>query len=95
MLLFLILMVLARMSVAAPDVTSQLEFLGNPGASYYPADVRWRYARNPWDLQVFDGKVYIGSVNSSNVGPAANAGSAVGPIPNYDIAKDGCRCAFF
>lgn len=75
-------------SGAANDVTNHLEFLGNPAASHYPSDAEWRYARNPWDLQVFDGKLYIGTGNSSNAKPASNAASATGPIPIFVFNPD-------
>ncbi|MFD0697805.1 hypothetical protein ACFQZT_27410 [Paenibacillus sp. GCM10027628] len=54
------------------DVTSRVEVLGNPFS-------KSAYARNVWDMQVFDGKIYLGHGNSSNDGPSPNAG----PIPIY------------
>ncbi|MEW9699946.1 hypothetical protein [Paenibacillus sp. SI8] len=54
------------------DVTSRLENLGQPF-------LKAAYARNVWDMQVFEGKIYVGYGNSSNEGPSANAG----PIPIY------------
>lgn len=53
------------------DVTDKLKVLGQPFTNKPP------YARNIWDMQVFDGKIYIGHGNSSNAEPAPNAG----PIP--------------
>jgi hypothetical protein len=50
-------------------VTAQL--VGSPFAA------KAAYARNVWDMQVFDGKVFIGHGNSSNFAPSSNAG----PIP--------------
>ncbi|MEZ0228352.1 MAG: WD40/YVTN/BNR-like repeat-containing protein [Planctomycetota bacterium] len=45
-----------------------------------------RYARNPWSMAFFDGKVFLGGGNSNNKGPAANAG----PVPLFQIdAKTG------
>lgn len=57
-------------SALAVDVTDRVVCLGQPfqgGA----------FARNVWDMQVFDGRVYIGSGNYLNNGPSANAG----PVP--------------
>lgn len=53
--------------------SGDVKWLGNPLAKRWPAgeDV---YARNIWDLQQYDGKIYIGSGNSANRGPAVNAG---------------------
>lgn len=52
--------------------------LGNPAASRYPAC--WQsLPRSPWDLALFDGRLYVGVGNSSNEGPSANAG----PVPLY------------
>lgn len=57
------------------DVTSKLEVLGQPFTNE-------PYARNVWDMQVFDGKIYLGHGNSSNDGPSPNAGPV--PIIYYD-----------
>lgn len=57
------------------DVTASLTNLGNPSKARYPLDNDAdEYARNVWDLQVFNGRVYIGSGNSSNFAPRSNAG---------------------
>ena len=58
------------------NVTEKLEKLGMSHSEHYtqPDEI---YARNIWDLQAFDGKLYIGAGNSSNKGPAQNAG----PVP--------------
>lgn len=55
--------------VPAPpaDVTENLQLLGNP----FTKDT---YARNIWDMQVYNGSIYLGHGNSSNFGPSANAG---------------------
>ena len=50
-----------------------VERLGNPAKKRWPHGEKV-YARNVWDLQVFDGRLYIGSGNSNNIGPAPNAG---------------------
>ena len=55
------------------DATSSLEILGNSLAETYPAG-EMIYARNPWDLQAFNGRLYLSGGNSSNKGPARNAG---------------------
>jgi hypothetical protein len=39
------------------------------------------YARNPWSLVFFDGKIFIGAGNSNNAPPAPNAG----PVPVFTI----------
>jgi hypothetical protein len=52
------------------DVTGAVELLGNPTKTKYPSGTRI-YARNPWDLQVYDGRIYLGNGDSvSNAGPA-------------------------
>ncbi len=50
-----------------------VKWLGNPFAKRWPAggDI---YARNIWDMKAFQGKIYLGSGNSANDGPAPNAG---------------------
>lgn len=55
------------------DVTEKLVVVGEPLHQVYPkGDLR--FARNVWDLHVWDGKLYIGNGNSNNKGPAPNAG---------------------
>lgn len=63
------------------DVTNRMERLGNPYKEEY-SDGELVYARNIWDLQVFEGRVYLGGGNSSNMGPAINAGPV--PIISYN-----------
>ena len=53
------------------DVTADVELLGNPFIDRYADRI---YARNVWDIQAFNGIVYLGSGNSSNEGPDRNAG---------------------
>jgi hypothetical protein len=55
------------------EVSAVVELIGNPTKARYP-DGDWRYARNVWDMEVFDGRLYLGSGNSNNQGPAPNAG---------------------
>ncbi|WP_411343348.1 hypothetical protein ACE3MZ_17140 [Paenibacillus sp. WLX1005] len=69
----------AAATTAKSDVTSKLENLGQPFKSE-------PYARNVWDMQVFDGKIYLGSGNSSNSGPSPNAGPI--PVIYYDPSSN-------
>ena len=58
--------------------------LGNPAASFYPAC--WQtLPRTPWDLALFDGRLYLGLGNNSNRGPSANAGPV--PLFAYDLKE--------
>ncbi|MBI2596054.1 hypothetical protein HYW46_04965 [Candidatus Daviesbacteria bacterium] len=51
-------------AATAVDVTSQLENLGNPFTA------KPTYARNVWDMQNFNGKIYLGHGDfNSNAGP--------------------------
>lgn len=79
-LLFLLLFLLVSCSSnsprIAPDVTGFLEDLGSPYSERY-TKMAQLYARNVWDLQSYKGRLYIGAGNSSNLGPARNAG----PVP--------------
>jgi hypothetical protein len=60
----------------SPDVTTQVELLGNPYQATYPGGARV-YARNIWAMCAFNGEVMLGAGNSSDEGPAQNAG----PVP--------------
>ncbi|HTO99452.1 MAG TPA: hypothetical protein VMK66_20530 [Myxococcales bacterium] len=55
------------------DVTQALQAVGNPTEERWPSG-EWVYARNPWSLCAFEGKIFLGSGNSNNPPPAANAG---------------------
>ena len=55
----------------------RLEVLGNPAAHRYP-DCIQSFARNPWDLIAFAGRLYLGLGDDSNDGPSANAGPLSG-----------------
>jgi hypothetical protein len=66
-----------------PDVTASLQHLGIPTKGQY-ADGDKRYARNPWSLFVFGGRLFIGNGNSNNKGPAKNAGPV--RVWSYDLA---------
>lgn len=58
--------------------------LGDPWGTRYAGEV-WRYARNIWDMRLHGGRLYVGGGNSSNKGPAANAGPV--PIMAYDFQR--------
>ena len=60
---------------------TRLDWLGIPLGDRYSRRA-WIYARNVWDLQAHEGRLYIGGGNSSNVGPATNAGPV--PLVSYD-----------
>jgi len=49
------------------------KLIGNPYERDYK-NGEMSYARNIWDMQLYDGKIYLGAGNSSNEGPAQNAG---------------------
>ncbi len=59
--------------------------LGNPYAAVYQSGDSI-YARNIWDMQLYDGKIYLGAGNSSNVGPVPNAGRV--PLYFLDPKKE-------
>ena len=67
------------------DVSARVERVGNPYEAYY-GDGEWVYARNLWDLKAFGGRLYLGAGNSSNEGPAVNAGPV--PLIAYDPKLD-------
>ena len=51
-----------------------LEYVGMPTIERYPDAANLALARTVWDLQAWQGQLYIGSGYSGNSGPAANAG---------------------
>ena len=65
------------------DLTDHIRVLGIPLKERYPSRKRI-YARNIWEVTEYNGKVYLGGGNSSNQGPAANAGPV--PVICYDPA---------
>lgn len=71
-------------AVRASDVTPYVESLGIPFAERYQGGEEI-YARNVWDLQAFEGRLYIGAGNYNNKGPASNAGPV--PIMAWDPPK--------
>ncbi|MGD8778400.1 MAG: hypothetical protein PVH88_05505, partial [Ignavibacteria bacterium] len=64
------------------EPTVKIEVLGNPLQSHYDTG-ELIYARNVWDLQLYKNKIYIGTGNSSNIGPAVNSGPV--PLFSYDL----------
>lgn len=62
--------------MAIVDVSTKLEVLGQPFLS------KLAYARNVWDMQIFNGRLYLGHGNASNTAPASNAGPI--PVVYYD-----------
>ena len=58
------------------DATTKIKFLGDPYKLVYETKKNL-YAKNIWDMAVFENKIYFGAGNSSNEGPAQNAG----PVP--------------
>jgi len=62
----------------------QAHNLGNPAALRYPAC--WQsLPRTPWDLALFDGRLYVGLGNAANDGPTANAGPV--PVLAYSLGQ--------
>jgi len=55
------------------DVTAFVQTVGEPLKARYPGGSAV-YARNIWDLHAWDGRLYLGHGNSSNIGPYPNAG---------------------
>ncbi|NWF80155.1 MAG: hypothetical protein HXY37_08920 [Chloroflexi bacterium] len=62
----------------AKDVTASVERLGAPFTT-------GSFARNVWDMQSFNGRIYLAHGNSANSGPDANAGPI--PVWYYDPAS--------
>lgn len=73
----------------AVDVTDKLELLGTPTQAQYETQP---YARNVWDMQVHGTRLYLGSGNSSNIGPSLNAGLA--RIYSFDTTTQNFTDAF-
>ncbi len=82
------------------DVTENVENLGNPFSRIHGSggQALWRglirmgrprgegiYARNIWDMHVFEGRLYLGAGSARNSAPARNAGPV--PIVCYDPAR--------
>lgn len=75
-------LLLGAAALAGGDAAGRVEYLGNPLKQKYAAKEAI-FARNVWDMQLFDGRIFLGGGNSSNDGPAANAGPL--PIIAYDL----------
>ena len=75
----------AHPSKGEEKTETRLEALGIPGISLFP-DSTTAYARNIWDMQAFDGRLYFGMGNSNNHPPAPNAKG--GHIWSYDPKSD-------
>jgi len=82
----------AESPVGAKDVAGRVETLGNPGHNFYPSK-SMAYARNIWDMQVFENRIYFGMGNSNNRGPAPNAKG--GQIWLYDPKGNRFRVDFW
>ncbi len=54
-------------------MTAFVEVVGEPLRTRYPSGDA-AYARNVWDLQAWNDRLYLGHGNSSNIGPSPNAG---------------------
>ncbi len=52
---------------------SKVTYIGNPYQNIYKSGEHI-YSRNIWDMQLYNGKIYIGAGNSSNIGPSINSG---------------------
>ena len=62
----------------------QSRLLGNPAAQRYPHC--WQsLPRTPWDLALFNGRLYAGLGNANNEGSTANAGPV--PLHAYHFSK--------
>lgn len=61
-----------RRNLTSP--TAEVRYLGNPFKTWRDIFASHRYARNVWDMQLWGDKIYLGHGNSSNRGPAPNAG---------------------
>ncbi|WP_434751398.1 hypothetical protein [Paenibacillus amylolyticus] len=68
----------SNVPIQSVDVTNKLDLLGKPFK-------KAPYANNVWDMQLYNGKIYLGHGNSSNTGPAQNAGPI--PVVYYDAAN--------
>ena len=79
--LFAFLAFFAGASAHGDDRTRAVEKVGNPFITKYP-NGEHIYSRNIWDMQVFNGRIYFGGGNSSNLGPSSNSGPV--PIAAFD-----------
>lgn len=72
-------------STVSSDVSSSIIRLGNPLEKKYSSGEAV-YSRNIWDMQLFDGKIFLGAGNSSNQGPSQNSGPV--PIIAFNLTKN-------
>lgn len=77
-----ITLIASSMLLLQKSHADNVNLLGTPWQDRYGAPAM-SYARNIWDLKLFNGRLYVGGGNSSNHGPSANAGPV--PILAYDI----------
>ncbi len=72
-IIILILLVVSINSLNAKELKTKIEYVGTPYNKQYKKgeDI---YSRNVWDMQVYDGKLFIGAGNSANEGPSINSG---------------------
>jgi hypothetical protein len=64
------------------DVTPQVERVGNPFVEQLPSPLM-TYARNVWDMAVYDDRLFLGYGNANNDGPAPH------PAPLHIWTYDG------
>ena len=60
---------------------NEVIYLSNPYSKRYSK--KMLYAKNIWDMQLYNNKIYLGAGNSSNFGAAKNAGRV--PVICYDL----------
>ncbi|MFA6197305.1 MAG: hypothetical protein WC656_11760 [Sulfurimonas sp.] len=72
----LLLLLFAVTLLFSYDATTKIKLLGDPYKVVYETK-KDLYAKNIWDMAVFENKIYLGAGNSSNEGPTQNAG----PVP--------------
>lgn len=82
---FLLVLLVGTCFSAAAETDENLKLLGNPYKDFYSSE-KMRYARNIWDMQLFGNKIFLGAGNSTNNGPAPNAGRL--PIFFYDLSTE-------
>ena len=85
LLLVLFFLLLPTLSCHALNLTKHIEYLGTPFLDRYPSKKKL-YARNIWAMTVFDDRLFFGGGNSSNFGPAVNAGPV--PVICYNPANN-------
>ncbi|MCX6051263.1 MAG: hypothetical protein NTZ60_02010 [Campylobacterales bacterium] len=72
----LLLLLFAVTLLFSYDATTKIKLLGEPYKLVYETKKNL-YAKNIWDMAIFENKIYFGAGNSSNEGPTQNAG----PVP--------------